>query len=142
MNIFSGGSIRLGLALSSVLGLAAVAAPAADAPKDNVGFSSSQPTVVDLAPEFPATAGLALRQRVLTIKPGGHIGLHSHKDRPSVVYFVQGTDTVTRDDGTSHTFHPGDTTAETGATVHWHKNDGNDDVVLIATDVIRSETPK
>jgi quercetin dioxygenase-like cupin family protein len=129
------------LLLSAVLSLGAIAV-AADAPKGNEGFSSSKPTVVDLGPEFPTTAGLELRLRVLTIKPGGHIGIHSHKDRPSVVYFVQGIDTVTRDDGTSQTFHPGDTTAETGATVHWHKNDGKDDVILVAADVIKKETPK
>ena len=129
------------LLLSAVLGLGAVAV-AADAPKGNEGFSSSKPTAIDLAPEFPGTAGLELRLRVLTIKPGGHIGIHSHKDRPSVVYFVQGTDTVTREDGTSHTFHPGDTTGEPGTTVHWHKNDGKDDAILVAVDVIKKEAPK
>src|SRR5690349_5686229 len=92
------------LLLSVLLGFGAMAI-AADAPKGNEGFSSSKPTVIDLNSEFPGTAGLELRMRVLTIKPGGHIGIHNHKDRPSVVYFVQGTDTVTRDDGSSHTFH-------------------------------------
>ncbi len=130
---------RSTLLLSAVLGLGAMAV-AADAPKGNEGFSSSKPTVIDLGPEFPGTSGLELRLRVLTIKPGGHIGIHSHKDRPSVVYFVQGTDTVTRDDGTSHTFHPGDTTGEPGTTVHWHKNDGKDDAILVAVDVIKKET--
>ena len=129
------------LLMSAVFGLSAVAV-AADAPKGNEGLSSSKPTVVELASEFPNTAGLELRLRVLTIKPGGHIGIHSHKDRPSVVYFVQGTDTVTRDDGTSHTFHAGDTTGEPGTTVHWHKNDGTDDAILVAVDVIKKEAPK
>ena len=132
---------RSGFLLFALLGLGGVAV-AADPPKGNEGFSSSKPTVVDLASEFPGTAGLELRMRVLTIKPGGHIGIHSHKDRPSVVYFVRGADTVTREDGTSQTFHPGETTGEPGTTVHWHKNDGQDDVVLVAVDVIKKETPK
>ena len=127
--------------LLSALLLGAVAV-AADAPKGNEGFSFSKPTVIDLSSEFPGTAGLQLRLRVLTIKPGGHIGIHNHKERPSVVYFVQGTDTVTREDGTSHTFHPGDTTAEPGTTVHWHKNDGKDDAIFVAVDVLKKETPK
>jgi len=127
--------------LLAVLGFGAVAF-AADAPKGNVGLSSSNPTVVDLDSEFAQTAGLELRMRVLTIAPGGHIGIHSHKGRPSVVYFIQGTDTVTRDDGTSHTFHPGDTTAEPGTTVHWHVNNGKDNVVFVAVDVLKKETPK
>jgi quercetin dioxygenase-like cupin family protein len=81
--------------------------------------------------------GHQLRLRVLTIEPGGHIGLHSHKDRPAVVYFMQGTDTVIRDDGTSQTFRPGDTTGEPGATVHWHRNDGTDAVILITADIFK-----
>jgi quercetin dioxygenase-like cupin family protein len=107
------------------------------APKDNKGYTASKTTVVDLGPEIPGMAGRQLRLRVLTIEPGGHIGLHSHKDRPSVVYFMQGTDTVTRDDGSSHTFHPGDTTGETSATVHWHRNDGKDAVILINADIFK-----
>jgi len=123
---------------SLVLGWHAVIAYAADAPKDNKGFTSSKATVVDLGPDINGMAGRQLRLRVLTIEPGGYIGLHSHKDRPAVVYFLQGTDTVIRDDGTSQTFRPGDTTGETGATVHWHRNDGKDAVILITTDIFNT----
>ena len=126
------------LILSAALGLAGMAL-AADAPTGNVGYKSSKPTIVDLGPEFSAMMGWQLRLRVLTIEPGGHIGLHSHKDRPSVVYFLQGADTVTRDDGSSHTFHPGDTTAEPGTTVHWHNNEGKDDVILVTADIVKAE---
>lgn len=110
---------------------------AEDAPKDNKGYTASKTTVVDLGPEFEAMTGRQLRLRLLTIEPGGHIGLHSHKDRPAVVYFMQGTDTVIRDDGTSQTFHSGDTTGETGATVHWHRNDGKDTVIAITADIFK-----
>jgi len=113
-------------------------AVAADAPKDNKGFSASKATTIDLGSEFPGTAGLQLRLRMLTIQPGGHIGLHNHKERPSVVYFMQGTDTVTREDGSSKTFHAGDTTAEPGTTVHWHRNDGSDAVILVIGDVLKA----
>ena len=84
--------------------------------------------------------GRQLRMRVLTIEPGGHIGLHSHKDRPAVVYFLQGTDTVISADGTSKTFHAGDTSSATKETTHWHRNDGKDNVTLIAVDIFN--TPK
>ena len=125
------------LLLSAVLGLAGMAR-AADAPKDNKGFTASKTTVVELGPEIDGMAGRQLRMRVLTIEPGGHIGLHSHKDRPAVVYFMQGTDTVTFADGSSKTFHPGDTSSATKDTTHWHRNDGNDNVVLIAVDVFKA----
>ncbi len=124
--------------LASAFFLAVPTANAQDAPKDNKGFTTGKTTFVDLGPEIEGMAGRQLRLRVLNIAPGGHIGLHSHKDRPSVVYFMQGTDTVTRDDGSKQTFHAGDVTAETGATVHWHRNDGNDAVIIITADVIKA----
>lgn len=133
--------VRLILFVFVLLGLAFTAL-ASDAPTGNAGYKSSKPTLVDLGPEFSPMAGWQLRLRVLTIEPGGHIGLHSHKDRPSVVYFMQGTDTVTRSDGSSQTFHAGDTTGEPGTTVHWHKNDGKDDVILVTADIIKVDPPK
>ena len=75
--------------------------------------------------------------RVLTIEPGGHIGMHSHKNRPAVVYFMQGTDEVGLADGTKKTMHPGDTSTATGNTTHYHRNIGKDNVVLIAVDVFQ-----
>lgn len=108
-------------------------------PKDNKGYTSSKATVVELGPEFAGMEGRQLRLRVLTIEPGGHIGLHSHKDRPSVVYFIQGTDTVIRDDGSAQTFKPGDTTGEPGTTIHWHRNDGKDAVILVNVDIYNTK---
>jgi quercetin dioxygenase-like cupin family protein len=125
------------LASTIVLGWGVNIATAQVAPKDNKGYTASKTTVVDLGPEIEGMAGRQLRLRMLTIEPGGHIGLHSHKDRPAVVYFMQGTDTVIRDDGTSQTFHPGDTTGETGKTIHWHRNDGKDAVILITADIFK-----
>jgi len=126
------------IVLALVVGLSSAIANAADAPKDNKGLTASKTTVVDLGPEYSGMAGRQLRLRILTIEPGGYIGMHTHKDRPSVVYFMQGTDTVIRDDGTSQTFRPGDTTGEPGSTVHWHRNDGKDNVVLVTADIFNT----
>jgi quercetin dioxygenase-like cupin family protein len=76
------------LASAFVLGWTANFANAEDPPKDNKGFTSSKATVVELGPEFDGMAGRQLRLRLLTIEPGGHIGLHTHKDRPAVIYFL------------------------------------------------------
>jgi quercetin dioxygenase-like cupin family protein len=113
-------------------------ATAEDAPKDNKGLTVSKTTVVELASEIAGMDGWSLRQRLFTIEPGGHIGIHSHKDRPAVAYFVQGTVVVTRDDGSSQTFHAGDTTAETKDATHWHRNVGTDAAILVATDIFKS----
>ena len=103
----------------------------------NKGYTTLKTVVIDLGAEIPSMAGWQLRLRMLKIEPGGHIGLHDHKDRPAVVVFQQGTDTVTNSDGTSKTFHPGDTTAEGVKTVHWHKNAGSDDVLFATADLVK-----
>jgi quercetin dioxygenase-like cupin family protein len=110
---------------------------AGEPPKDNKGFTASKTTVVELGPEIEGMGGRQLRLRVLTIEPGGHIGLHSHKDRPAVVYLVQGTDTVGLADGSTKTLHAGDTSSANKETTHWHENDGKDNVVLIAVDIFK-----
>jgi quercetin dioxygenase-like cupin family protein len=102
------GMRTIAYALSGCVICAAVAA-AADAPKGNQGYTTPKTVVIDLG-QIEGMAGWQLRLRMLNIAPGGHIGLHNHKDRPSVVYFHQGTDVVTNEDGTSKTFHAGDTT--------------------------------
>jgi quercetin dioxygenase-like cupin family protein len=114
------------------------AALAEDAPKDNKAYTTPKTVTIDLGQEIPGMAGWQLRLRMLKIEPGGHIGIHSHKDRPSVVYFEKGTDLVTNEDGSSKTFKPGDTTAEGVKTVHWHKNVGNDDVIIFNADLLKS----
>src|SRR6185437_16729983 len=105
------------------------------APKGNKGFTSSNTTVVDLGPEIEGMAGRQLRMRMLTIEPGGYIGIHSHKDRPAVVYFMQGTDEVGQADGSKKIMHPGDTSPATNTTTHYHRNVGDDNVILIAVDI-------
>jgi len=117
--------------------LACPAAVAQDAPKENKGYTTLKTVVIDLGAEIPSMAGWQLRLRMLKIEPDGHIGLHDHKDRPAVVVFQQGTDTVTNSDGTSTTFKAGDTTAEGVKTVHWHKNAGSDDVLFATADLIK-----
>lgn len=61
------------------------------APSDDKGFKTLKSQTVELGSEIDGMQGRQLRLRLLTIEPGGHIKMHSHKDRPAVVYFVQGT---------------------------------------------------
>ena len=108
------------------------------APTDNKGFKATAMQAVDLGPEIEGMSGRQLRMRTLTIEPGGYIGMHSHKDRPIVVYFLKGTDTVTFADGTVKVFRAGDSSFANKDTTHWHRNDGKDPVVLIAVDVFHN----
>jgi quercetin dioxygenase-like cupin family protein len=131
-------ALILGAGIALTLTTSAYLAVAEEAPKDNQGYTTPKTVMIDLGKEIPTMAGWQLRLRILNIAPGGHIGLHSHKDRPSVVYFQQGTDVVTNEDGTSKTFHHGDTTAEGVNTVHWHKNTGDNAVVIYTADLVKA----
>jgi quercetin dioxygenase-like cupin family protein len=133
-------ALRIGFC-AGLLGLGLVSGYAiggTDAPKDNQGYTTPKTVVLDLGKEIEGMAGWQLRLRMLNIAPGGRIGLHNHKDRPSVVYFHQGTDVVTNEDGSSKMFHAGDTTAEGVKTVHWHKNTGTDPVIIFTADLIKA----
>ena len=108
------------------------------APADNQGFSTAAKQIVDLGPEIEGMAGRQLRMRLITIEPGGHNAVHSHADRPVVVYFLQGTDTVTFGDGSEQVFRSGDTSSANKDTTHWHRNDGEEPVVFVAVDVFHN----
>ena len=119
---------------TSTLATGSQAAP----PKDNKGFTAKVVQTVDLGPEIAGLAGRQLRMRTLTIEPGGYIGLHSHKDRPAVVYDLSGNDTVIAEDGAVKMLTPGHSSTATKGTTHWHRKDGTAPVVLLAIDVFHS----
>ena len=56
------------------------------------GVTAELLATVDLGPEIEGMAGRQLRMRMVTIEPGGVFGpLHDPKDRPGIVYVLQGT---------------------------------------------------
>ncbi len=82
-----------------------------------------------------------MRMRHFTIQPGGRVPVHSHGDRPSMIYFISG-------EATEHnslcavpiTHKPGTSIAEFGPDiVHWWSNDGDEPAVLISVDVVPSK---
>jgi len=123
------------LASAVFLGLAMMPARAEEPPKENKGYTTLNTILIDLGAEIPSMAGRQLRLRTIKIEPGGHIGLHDHKDRPAVVVIQQGTVTVTNGDGSSETFKAGDTAVDHVTTVHWLKNVGSDDVLFVTADL-------
>src|SRR5690606_16057763 len=82
---------RLDLVITSFAAFVMASTPQAqEGPKDNKGFNTLKSEIVDLGPEIAGMEGRQLRLRLLQIEPGGHIGIHSHQDRPAVVYFLKG----------------------------------------------------
>jgi quercetin dioxygenase-like cupin family protein len=94
---------------------------------------------VDLGPEIEGMSGRQLRMRMVTIEPGGVYGpVHDHKDRPGLVYILQGTITDHRD-GLATDYGPGVGWPEDRNTMHWLENRGSIAAVEISLDIVRQE---
>ena len=94
---------------------------------------------VDIAGEIEGMAGRELRMRMVTIEPRGVFGpIHDHKDRPGIVYILQGTITDHRN-GVATDYGPGVGWPEDRNTTHWLENRGTVPAVEISVDIVRQE---
>lgn len=109
-------------------------------PKENKGMKAPVITSLDLGPEIDGMQGRQLRMRKFTLEPGGVIGIHPHKDRPSAVYLLQGTLTELREGGYVKEHHEGEAWAEGKATTHWAENRGTKPVVSISVDIFNQQS--
>jgi quercetin dioxygenase-like cupin family protein len=103
------------------------------------GVRSQVLGTVDLGPEIEGMDGRELRMRMVTIEPGGVFGpLPDHKDRPGIVYILQGTITDHRD-GVATDYGPGLGWPENRNTLHWLENRGSIPAVEISVDIVWQE---
>ena len=94
---------------------------------------------LDLGPEIDGMAGRQLRMRIVTFEPGGDFGpLHDHKDRPGMVYILQGTITDHRE-GIAKEYGPGVGWPEDRGTMHWLENRGSTPAVEISVDIVKQQ---
>jgi quercetin dioxygenase-like cupin family protein len=92
---------------------------------------------LDLDSEIEGMAGCQLRMRMVTFEPGGVFGpIHDHKDRPGMVYILQGTITDFRN-GVAKEYGPGVGWPEDKNTLHWLENRGTTPAVEISVDIVR-----
>jgi quercetin dioxygenase-like cupin family protein len=92
---------------------------------------------VDLGSEIEGMAGRQFRMRMVTIELGGVFGpIHDHKDRPGLVYILQGTITDHRN-GVATEYGPGVGWPEDRNTLHWLENRGAVPAVEISVDIVR-----
>ena len=103
-------------------------------PKENKGLDAKVMGTVDLGPDIP---GLQLRLRMITLEPGGVVGIHSHKERPAFAYILQGTLTESREGGYKKELGPGGFITESRAVTHWAENKGMAKVVLVGVDIVK-----
>ncbi|AGG90954.1 cupin domain-containing protein [Rhodanobacter denitrificans] len=103
------------------------------------GVAIQSLAIMDLGQEIEGMAGRQLRMRRVTIAPGGVFGpVHDHRDRPGLVYILQGTITDHRD-GIATDYGPGVGWPEDRHTVHWLENRGTVPAVEISIDIVRQE---
>ena len=96
-------------------------------------------TTVDLGPEIEGIGRGQLRMRIATMDPGGVFGpIHDHKDRPGIVYILQGTITDHRN-GVATDYGPGVGWPEDKNTRHWLENRGTTPAVEISFDIARQQ---
>ena len=107
-------------------------------PPERRGVASKALSVIDLGPEFPGMEGRVLRLRMNTLSPGGSTGMHGHKDKPSIVYVVQGPVTEHRD-GTTRELDAGDVVSQGQDHTHALENRGSAPVTLLEAEVIKKE---
>jgi quercetin dioxygenase-like cupin family protein len=118
------------------LGFAAgVAVGQATPPTQNRGVGAVLLQQLDLTEEIDSVKGRPLRMRKITLPPGGVIGLHSHKDRPTVSYFLEGEVTYFQEGKPPSVVGVGQGFAEGKATTHWAENRGSVPAVWIAVDI-------
>jgi quercetin dioxygenase-like cupin family protein len=119
-----------------LLGFAAgVAVGQSKPPTQNRGVGAVLLQQLDLTDEIDSVMGRPLRMRKITLPPGGVIGLHSHKDRPTVSYFLEGEVTYFQEGKPPSVVGVGQGFAEGKATTHWAENRGRVPAVWIAVDI-------
>jgi quercetin dioxygenase-like cupin family protein len=102
------------------------------------GVTVEQLATLDLGPEIDGMAGRQLRMRMVTIEAGGVFGpIHGHKDRPGMVYVLQGTITDHRN-GVATEYGPGVGWPEDMNTTHWLENRGTTRAVEISVDIVNT----
>jgi quercetin dioxygenase-like cupin family protein len=108
-------------------------------PADYKGVEESVLAAIDLAKEIDSVENRELRVSRAIVAPGGHIGLHSHRGDPTIVYVLDGVLTNHHDDGTTEEFRSGQLFAEFGPRSHWVENNGPTPVIFIAANIHRRE---
>jgi quercetin dioxygenase-like cupin family protein len=107
-----------------------------DAPTQTKGVTIKQLDTIDLGPEIHGMTGRQFRLRLITVEPGGVLGLHDHKDRPAIDYVIQGTLTDHRG-ADAKDYGPGMSIVETTQLVHWVENKGTTPAVLVSSDIFK-----
>jgi len=109
------------------------------APHEDRLVEQTSLTAIDLTKAVSRLGHRELRLSQVVIAPGGHIGLHNHRDDPTVAYVIDGALTNHHDDGTVDELRAGQAFAEFGARSHWVENKGTMPATFVFASVSRRE---
>jgi quercetin dioxygenase-like cupin family protein len=129
--------IAASVAVALVLFSAGFAAGKHHAPSGDLLVEQTLLASIDLAKAIDTLDDRELRLSHVTIAPGGHIGLHSHVDDPTVVYLVSGVLTNHHDDGATEELRAGQAFAEFGPKSHSVENRGPSPATFVFASVSR-----
>lgn len=105
-------------------------------PTDTKGTTNRDMANIKLDEQISDHTGRQLRARQFTIQPGGHVAAHSHKDRPTLEYVVEGNVVEIRN-GVEVPHSAGEVVAATKDVTHWWENRSDKPVVLMPVDVYK-----
>jgi quercetin dioxygenase-like cupin family protein len=128
VSLLAGSALALGFA-------AGIAVGQMKPPAESKGISADQLRALDLSGEIDSVRGRPLRMRRITLLPGGVIGLHSHKDRPTLSYVLQGEVTYHEEGQPPKVVKVGEGLAEGKSTTHWAENRAGVAAIWIAVDI-------
>jgi quercetin dioxygenase-like cupin family protein len=107
----------------------------AKAPTMPKGVTDDVLSAINLGPEINVD-GRQLRTRRLIVQPGGIVPLHSHKDRPALIYVISGSITEHSSAcGAPIEHKAGDISREADGLSHYWENHGKVPAVLLSSDV-------
>jgi len=107
----------------------------ANAPTMPKGVTDTVISSVNLGPEI-GVDGRQLRTRKLVVQPGGVVPVHSHKDRPALIYTLSGSITeYSSACGAPIQHKAGDISREADGLSHYWVNSGKVPAVLLSSDV-------
>ena len=111
----------------------------ANAPTMPKGVTDDVLSSTNLGPEINVD-GRQLRTRRLVVQPGGIVPLHSHKDRPALIYVISGSITEHSSAcGAPIDHKAGDISREADGLSHYWENHSNVPAVLLSSDVFHGQ---
>lgn len=113
----------------------------ADAATVPVGVTDTVLSAIDISAAPVNAQDRMFRLRRLEVQPGGVVPLHSHENRPALIYVVSGSITEYSSGCTVGIVHKaGEAAQESIGLMHWWKNTGSEVAVLLSADLLHSPT--